>query len=238
MQINYCGLIYRFSACTTAHPCSVGQVTAVFGASGRAANEPNTRLDNSHLLLLSCLCQTQQHPPSLTGLQQQPASHLGRTSSCENLNTYHTHQHSHRHEHMVALKLSTVRQTHLCLLQWRAQMLDMHAKINKTHTWPSMVLLAGVTASNHCLHLFWKLNLVFHSFRVVNIALLFFLCFLRGLGEKHAEQLADSLLCFPVSLTFKVFSIVTVWLTSQRGKNEREWKVLESFRDGHKSTAG
>lgn len=96
MQTNYCGLIYRFSARihrhTTAQPCSVGQVTAVFGASGRAANEPNTRLDNSHLLLLSCLCQTQQHPYSLTGRQQQPASHLGRTSSCENLNT-HTNIH-------------------------------------------------------------------------------------------------------------------------------------------------
>lgn len=37
-----------------------------------------------------------------------------------------------------------------------------------------MVELAGVTASNPCLHLFWKLNLVFHlSFRHVNITVLF-----------------------------------------------------------------
>ncbi len=84
-----------------------------------------------------------------------------------------------------------------------------------------MVELAGVTASNHCLHPFWKLNIFFQlSFRVVEIA--FSSSFLRGFGEKHVERLADSLLCLPVPLTFKVFSTITVWLlfvTAQQGKS-------------------
>ncbi len=69
--------------------CSVGQATAVFGASGRAANEPNGTLDNSHLLTLSsCSQQPGLRKPSQTNTQRQ-GKHLGKTLQ--------THKHIHAH---------------------------------------------------------------------------------------------------------------------------------------------
>lgn len=64
--------ITHFCTYTTKHThvplCSVGRATAVFGASERAANEPKTTLDNSHLLTLSSCCQQ----PGLCELPQRP----------------------------------------------------------------------------------------------------------------------------------------------------------------------